>query len=53
MTGSTAGALLANLSTRWSSGRLTLPAQADLIRQVVSRLRSDRYTVRQPLETEM
>lgn len=52
-TGATAAALLSNLEVKRSVGRLTLPANTGVIRQVVTQVRRDGYTLRQPLETEL
>lgn len=51
--GSTASTLLANLSSRRTVGRLTLPTNAYTIEQVLTQLREDRYSVRQPRETDL
>lgn len=53
VTGTTAPALLANLSVRQWEGRLTLPNDRAFINRVVSRIRADGYTLRQPLETDL
>ena len=52
-TGSTATALLSGLEAKRSVGRLTLPANASIVSRVISQVRSDGYTLRQPLETEL
>ena len=52
-TGSTAAALLSGLEAKRSVGRLTLPANASIVSRVISQVRSDGYTLRQPLETEL
>ena len=51
--GNTAATLLANLATRRTASRLTLPAAPGLITQVVGQIRQDGYDLRQPLETDM
>ena len=51
--GTTAATLLANLATRRTASRLTLPAAPGLITQVVGQIRQDGYDLRQPLETDM
>lgn len=53
VTGSSASTLLANLDTRKTYGRLTLPANAYTIGQVLSQIRADQYAIRQPLETNL
>ena len=53
VTGANASALLANLDQRRSVGRITLPADASLISQVIQRVRADGYAIRQPLETDL
>ena len=53
VTGATAPALLANLAVRRWEGRLTLPGDRTIISRVVSRIRADGYTLRQPLETDL
>ena len=53
VSGSTASTLLANLDTRRTYGRLTLPPNAHTIEQVLTQIRADRYTLRQPLETNL
>ncbi len=52
-TGNTAAALLSGLEAKRSVGRLTLPANASIVSRVISQVRSDGYTLRQPLETEL
>ncbi|MDE6107093.1 MAG: hypothetical protein K2F83_00235, partial [Oscillospiraceae bacterium] len=51
--GATAATLLANLDARRTLGRLTLPANTYTIEQVLTQIRADRYTVVQPLETNL
>ncbi len=53
VTGQSAYALLANLELRQVVGRVDLPANASTVNRVMTRLREDRYTVRQPLETDL
>lgn len=53
VSGATATALLTNLDACRSVGKLTLPPSASIITQVVSQIRSDRYDLRQPRETDL
>lgn len=53
VSGSTAATLLANLNTRRTEGRLTLPANSYTISQVTSQIRADGYHCRLPIETEL
>ncbi|MEL4859698.1 hypothetical protein AAEU42_00450 [Pseudoflavonifractor phocaeensis] len=53
VTGSTSADLLRGLESRKSMGRVTLPANTSVVSRVLSQLRADRYTLRQPLETNL
>lgn len=53
VSGSTSSTLLANLDSRRSVGKLTLPPSPYIISQVVNQIRSDGYDLRQPLETDL
>lgn len=53
VTGQSAYALLANLELKQTVGRLELPASSTTVTRVLNRLQEDRYTLRQPLETEL
>lgn len=53
VTGSTSADLLRGLESKKSVGRVTLPANTSVVSRVLSQLRADRYTLRQPLETNL
>ncbi|WP_251445229.1 hypothetical protein [Vermiculatibacterium agrestimuris] len=53
VTGQNAYALLANLELRQVVGRVDLIPNATAVNRIMTRLREDRYTIRQPLETEL
>ena len=53
VTGSSASAILANLERRRTEGRITLPADAGLVSQVLRQVRGDGYDLRQPMETDL
>ncbi len=53
VSGSTSATLLANLDSRRSVGKLTLPPFPSTISQVVTQIRADGYDLRQPLETDL
>ena len=53
ITGQSAYALLANLELKQSVGRMELPVSSSAVSRILTRLREDRYTIRQPLETEL
>jgi hypothetical protein len=53
VTGSTAATLMTSLAAKRSVGYVTLPASTSVIRQVLSQIQADGYTLRRPLETEL
>lgn len=53
VTGRNAYSILANLELKQSVGRVSLPASSSVISRVLTRLKEDKYTLRQPLETDL
>ncbi len=53
VSGSTSTALLADLDSRRSAGKLTLPPSPSIISQVVNQIRTDGYDLRHPRETDL
>lgn len=53
VTGTSSAVLLAGLEQRRSLAYVTLPGDSAVITQTLTRIRTDGYTIRQPLETEI
>lgn len=53
VTGSTATALLRDLDARSTTARILLPSVPSVISRVLTQVKTDGYTLRQPLETEL
>jgi hypothetical protein len=53
VTGANASALLRSLDSKRTAARLALPATPSVISRVLAQVRTDGYTLRQPLETEL
>lgn len=53
VTGQSSSSLLAGLGRKQSVGRMTLPTSGSVISRVLKQLQEEKYTLRQPLETEL
>ncbi len=53
VSGSSTSTVLSSLESKQSVGRITLPATPAVLNRILAQIRSDGYTLRQPLETDL